>query len=106
MMTQQFNDKSVLTWLQQWYSDRSDGEWEHTYGIEILTRDNPGWQIKVDLQGTGLKETSFEKVTVERAKTDWIHYSVEDERFKGACGARNLTELLSYFRSFADKVRE
>jgi hypothetical protein len=106
VITEEFNDESVLMWLQQWYSERCDGEWEHSYGIEISTLDNPGWQIKVDLRDTGLEEARFENVTVERAKTDWIRCSVGDKMFRGACGPLNLTELLGYFRSFADKARE
>jgi Immunity protein 53 len=105
-MTADFKDEAVLTWLQQWYSNQSNGEWEHVYGIEISTLDNPGWHIKVDLKDTGLERLSFEKVKIERTENDWVHCSIDDDVFKGACGPGNLTELLNHFRSFADKVKE
>src|SRR5262245_45197449 len=35
--------------LQRWYDSRCDGRWEHDYGIEIETCDNPGWLVRIDL---------------------------------------------------------
>ena len=43
---------SNIEWLQQWYQKNCDGEWEHLYGIEIETLDNPGWHVKIDLEET------------------------------------------------------
>jgi hypothetical protein len=34
--------QSAFEWLQQWYADHADGEWEHQNGITIATLDNPG----------------------------------------------------------------
>lgn len=44
----------VFTWLQDWYIQNCDGDWEHCYGIKIETLDNPGWCIDIDLIGTNL----------------------------------------------------
>ncbi len=103
-MTQEFNDESVLMWLQQWYSKQSNGEWEHAYGIEISTLDNPGWRIKIDLKDTDLERVSYEGIRIERTENDWVHCSVNDNVFEGACGAGNLVELLEYFRKFATTI--
>jgi hypothetical protein len=46
---------SSLDFLQRWYAEQCDGKWEHSYGVRIETLDNPGWQITVDLNGTGLE---------------------------------------------------
>ncbi len=32
----------LLTWVQRWYLDQCDGEWEHEWGVKIDTLDNPG----------------------------------------------------------------
>jgi len=105
-MSQNSQDVDVLSWLQQWYASQANGEWEHVYGVEILTLDNPGWQIKIDLANTDLGDIGFEKVKVERTENDWIHCSVDDNVFKGACGPENLTELLDHFRTLVGSVKE
>src|SRR5438874_308023 len=52
-----------LKWLMQWYVGQCDNDWEHTYGVEIGTLDNPGWSLKVDLTDTALEGRSFDRVT-------------------------------------------
>jgi len=42
----------MIEWLQKWYADHCDGDWEHEYGIVIETLDNPGWSIVIDLKNT------------------------------------------------------
>ncbi|MEH0820740.1 Imm53 family immunity protein [Micromonospora sp. CPCC 205714] len=44
----------VWTWLQAWYATQCDGEWEHEFGIQIETVDNPGWSVSIDLGDTAL----------------------------------------------------
>ena len=39
-------------WLEQWYLQQCDGEWEHSFGVTIGTLDNPGWTVRINLQGT------------------------------------------------------
>ena len=102
MITPDPKDQTVLSWLQRWYAERTDGEWEHAFGIEISTLDNPGWYIKIDLKNTALEGVHFDKVEVERPSDDWVHCSVDDGVFKGACGPENLTELINHFRGFAE----
>jgi len=31
-----------LTWLMNWYVAQCDGDWEHRFGFEIGTLENPG----------------------------------------------------------------
>ena len=35
----------LLKVSQQWYQSKCDGTWEHMYGVEIDTLDNPGWTV-------------------------------------------------------------
>ena len=89
--------------LQEWYLDQCDDEWEHAYGIDIKTLDNPGWLVEIDLGDTRLKKRSFKPVFEGDSEhdDDWIHCEVKDARFKGACGAENLIELLEIFLDWA-----
>ena len=45
----------MINWLQNWYTDQCNGEWEHEYGVNIQTSDNPGWIIDIDLAFTPLE---------------------------------------------------
>lgn len=48
--------------IQQWYKENCDEDWDHPYGVEITTMDNPGWRVKIDLIDTVLHEKAFEKI--------------------------------------------
>jgi hypothetical protein len=87
--------------LQSWYAARCDGDWEHEFGVEIGTLDNPGWRLRIDLAGTPLQGSVFERRVVERSPADWLQLWVEDDAFHAACGPHNLTEVLAAFDAFA-----
>jgi len=92
-----------LQQLQNWYLSQCNGDWEHTYGVKIDTLDNPGWTLEVDLRETGLADRSFEPLSRGDSEddSDWISCKVEQEKFMGAGGAKNLTELLRVFVTWA-----
>ena len=45
-------DEHLIKRMQDWYLQMCDGDWEHSYGVEIKTLDNPGWNVEIDLTGT------------------------------------------------------
>jgi len=92
----------MLSWLENWYAQACDGEWEHRYGVRIDTLDNPGWSLKVDLVGTYLEGRPYETLKVERSSTEWIHCSVKDGVFNGFGGPGNLKTLIATFRQWAE----
>jgi hypothetical protein len=55
-----------LSWLQRWYSAHCDGEWEHGFGVTIETLDNPGWSVKIDVEGT---ELVFTPLSLQRMQS-------------------------------------
>lgn len=89
--------------LQDWYAAHCDGEWEHGYGVEISTLDNPGWSVEINLKGTELAGRPFTRTErgMEQEETDWATCWVENETFQGRCGARNLDEVLNAFFTWA-----
>lgn len=93
-----------LTWLQQWYLNECDGDWEHTYGIRIETLDNPGWAVGIELIETLLEQEPFNIIDVERSEDNWIQISIEEGIFKGYGGPCNLDEILGVFRDWATKA--
>ena len=94
-------NQSILIWIQSWYLAQCNEEWEHSYGVEIGTLDNPGWSVIIDLVGTKLENISMEPIMNERNEDDWICYSIVDNQFRGYGGPENLSELLKVFRNLA-----
>lgn len=95
---------SLLDWLTEWYVAQCDGDWEHTYGVDIQNIDNPGWTLKIDLKGTRLDGKLFEKVRHNfDDDIDWWVCLVSDGQFVGHGGARNLQDLIRTFKNWADQ---
>jgi hypothetical protein len=90
-----------ILWLESWYADRCDGDWEHAHGISIGTLDNPGWRVRIDLIDTPIMNRPFARVVVERSKEDWYNCWVKESVFHGAGGSHNLGEMINVFRSWA-----
>jgi hypothetical protein len=88
--------------LQDWYAAQCDGEWEHDYGVDIGTLDNPGWRIRIALAGTALAPRELERIHIARAETDWVEAWLEDGGWHAACGPLNLAEALGLFLAWAD----
>ncbi|UWE13062.1 immunity 53 family protein [Actinacidiphila bryophytorum] len=93
----------VMDWLQEWYAARCDGDWEHEWGVEIGTLDNPGWSVRIDLGGTGLEGRDFPRRDLRRSEDDWVVAWTSEGAFRAACGPRNLTEVLVLFRGWAEE---
>lgn len=101
-----------LTELQAWYLGNCDGDWEHTYGVEIDTLDNPGWRVNIHVEGTPLAEKPFARIEIDRSEDDWLFSwvglpeapdrgGVQAQAFQAACGPENLTEAISVFLRWA-----
>ncbi|MFE1798632.1 immunity 53 family protein [Streptomyces sp. NPDC059517] len=91
----------LLDWLQNWYAQQCDGDWEHEWGVKIGTLDNPGWTVSIDLEGTGLEARDHPRQDIDRAPQDWVSVWVAEKTFHAACGPGNLTEALTLFRTWA-----
>lgn len=94
---------NTLEKIQHWYYATCNGEWEHRYGIQIETLDNPGWHVKIELTGTGLEGKVFPEVAYglgrnsEPEGLSWVFCKVEDSRFHGYGGPEKLEEILLRF---------
>ena len=88
--------------FQRWYSQRTNGDWEHQHGIKIETLDNPGWRMEVDLVETYLAGRPFVAIEREAADNDWVRCWLEGTQFHAAGGAENLTEMVEIFLEWAE----
>lgn len=95
--------KDPITALEDWYFENCDGDWEHEWSVRIQTLDNPGWMVKINLEGTDLEGKTFDRREVERSEDDWFFLWVEERVFQGRGGPKNLREILSLFLSWSTK---
>lgn len=81
---------SLFGELQKWYASQCNGIWEHSYGIEIVNIDNPGWRIKI----TGASEKGILEEKIDRNDDNWVQINAEPTKFIGYGGPENLEELI------------
>lgn len=92
-----------LSRLQDWYLAQCNGDWEHLYGIVIDNIDNPGWSLKIDLLETNLFNKVFTELNIQRSdEHDWMQCKIRSDKFDGACGPKNLEEMISVFINWAE----
>jgi len=91
-----------LSRLEDWFARNCNGDWEHTYGISIETLDNPGWEVRIELQDTYLLNERFETVANRIDETNWVHCSVSDGVFRGTGGIGKLQTVLRIFLEWAE----
>lgn len=95
-----------FTNLIEWYRSQCDDSWEHQYGIKLDTLDNPGWVLTVDLIGTDLQGKPMIELregvspTAHPVSPLWIHCSVNDSYFRGACDPSQVARLFNIFNHF------
>lgn len=94
---------SAFDFLQSWYASSCDGDWEHSFGIKIENLDNPGWVIEIDLEGTSLENKTFKGYDREGDdENDFVLCKIENRKFIGVNGVKNLDETLRIFKEFAE----
>jgi hypothetical protein len=94
----------ILTWLQNWYKSKCNGDWEHKYGIKIETLDNPGWTVSVDLVETDVRLADSPWVLENNSETDWLGYKVSDNVFMASGDPDKLERIIFLFKTLVDKA--
>ncbi|EOD6328199.1 Imm53 family immunity protein [Providencia stuartii] len=85
-------NNNLITQLQNWYKSQCDGIWEHEYGLDISTLDNPGWRVHIN--GESGKNKS--NLIVNNSNDDWLNIITTDKEFKGYGSPQNLNIILDY----------
>lgn len=93
---------SPLTELQEWYVSQCDGDWEHRFGMQIGTLDNPGWSLCINLEETELADVAFAELR-ENYDDDleWLICTKHEVQFCGNGGPRQLERMIEIFLAWA-----
>ena len=93
-----------VSWLTKWYMSKCNGEWEDFYGIKIVTLDNPGWLVEIDIMETDLDNKEFVSISVDRAEEDWMSCKVENGKYIGIGDKSKLSSIINIFKEWSDRV--
>jgi hypothetical protein len=94
---------STLDCLQSWYTRQCNGTWEHSLGVLVESIDNPGWWVKININGTKLETAPFREiaknVNAERFAQGprWLCCRVEGGLWHGAGDERKPGANPRYF---------
>ena len=94
---------TVFEKLSAWYEAQCNGDWEHHYGIQIETLDNPGWRVTIDLLGTNLENKPFSDISYNVDSKNnpiaakWLCCTVSNDQYIGAGDSSQLEKIIVHF---------
>lgn len=98
---------STIERLQNWYVSQCNDDWEHTYGINIGTIDNPGWSLIIDLTDTDIQSKEYDGYSygigedAESSGNNWLTTKIEKNQFVCYGGPHKLDEMINIFLDWA-----
>jgi hypothetical protein len=94
----------ILDWIQNWFKDNCDGDWERGHGIQITTLENPGWVVEFDLSNTSLANLNLDEIFNENGRQNWYSVKIDNQKFSAAGDSGKLKFLLGLFKEMIEKI--
>lgn len=96
-----------LEWLETWYRQQCNGDWEHRKGMllqPLRTCGQHGWQLRIELGGTtaaGFAPRHLALCAIDGViPRMWLRCTLNSYQFKGEGG--DVEELVGVFRNWVD----
>ncbi len=94
----------ILDWIQHWFKNNCDGNWEHNDGIQITTIEKPGWDVEIDISNTSIANIHIPWILNENGAQDWYGVKIENQKFNASGDAGKLKFLLNLFKEMIEKI--
>ncbi|MEH6763956.1 MAG: immunity 53 family protein [Aequorivita antarctica] len=94
----------IIDWIQHWFKDNCDGDWEQGEGIQITTLENPGWEVEIDISNTSIANINIEWILNENSAQDWYGVKIENQKFNASGDSGKLKFLLELFKEMIEKI--
>lgn len=94
----------LIEWIQNWFTNNCDGNWEKGEVIQITTLDNPGWEVEIDVSNTSLATLEIPWILNENSKQDWYGVKIENQRFSASGDSGKLKFLLGLFKETIERI--
>lgn len=95
----------MINWIQNWFKEQCDGNWEHDYSIKIETLDNPSWHVAINFSYTDLDIDNIDWKLYETAETNWVGFSVTNSIFNGSGDPLKLDLILNIFKLLTENKK-
>ena len=92
-----------IKWLEKWYMDQCNEDWEHSYGITIETLDNPGWAVFIDLSETEFENKTYDGYKMDNGNSDWLQCRVKDGKFEAFGDPSKLDTIILIFKEWVEQ---
>jgi len=96
----------LFSWMQKWYYQYCDEDWEHDERVRINNIFLHHWSITINLEGTHCENVPFEGIFEEETTKNWYHCLIRDGKFEGTGGPSNLIDILSTFKEWAEECQK
>jgi len=96
----------ILDWIQNWFKDNCDGNWEKDEVIQITTIKNPGWEVEIDISNTSIANINISWILNEKGAQDWYGVKIENKKFNASGDSGKLQFLLGLFKEMIEKIEE
>lgn len=96
----------ILDWIQNWFKDNCNGEWEKGEAIQITTLDNPGWEVEIDISNTSIANINIKWILNESGPQDWYGVKIENKKFNASGDSGKLKFLLGLFKEMIEKIED
>lgn len=94
----------ILEWIQDWFIQNCDGEWEHSDGIQITSIDTPGWDVEIDISNTSIANIHVPWILNETNTQDWYGVKIGNQKFNASGDPGKLIYLLGLFKEMIQKI--
>lgn len=96
----------ILEWIQNWFKENCDGNWEQGEGIQITIVDNPGWEVEIDISNTSVANINLDWILNANGAQDWYGVKIENKVFYASGDPSKLGFLLGLFRQMIEKFED
>jgi hypothetical protein len=93
-----------LDWIQNWFKDNCNGEWEKGEVIQITTLRKPGWELEIDISNTSIADINIKWILNESSAQDWYGVKIENQKFNAKGDPSKLKFLLGLFKEMIEKI--
>lgn len=94
----------IIDWIQNWFKDNCNGDWEKGEAIQIITIDNPGWEVEIDISTTSIASINLEWILNETSPQDWYGVKIENQKFTAQGDSDKLEFLLGLFKEMIERI--
>ena len=94
----------ITDWIQNWFKNNCDGDWEKAEVILINTTENPGWEVEIDISNTSIANMNINWILNENGAQDWYGVKIENQKFNATGDSGKLKFLLGLFKEMIEKI--